>query len=90
VLEEHLRQLAGAKGIAVEEARGGQMVPRKADTLNADLAKAGVYNKLDHKQVTAWLDLRNKAAHAKYGEYSEEQVRLMLEGVRQFVARVRP
>jgi len=90
VVEEHLRQLAAAKGIPVEESRGGHMLPRKADALNADLTKAGVYNKLDQKQVTAWLDLRNKAAHAKYGEYGEEQVRLMLEGVRQFVARVRP
>src|SRR5260221_1202017 len=37
-------------------------VARKADALNADLASAGAYGKLDQKNVTAWLDLRNKAA----------------------------
>jgi hypothetical protein len=30
--------------------------------LNADLKGAGAYDKRDQKAVTAWLDLRNKAA----------------------------
>jgi len=51
------------------------------------LAKAGVYGKLDQKAVTSWLDLRNKAAHAKYTEYAHEQVELMYAGVRDFVMR---
>jgi hypothetical protein len=58
--------------------------------LNADLAKAGKYDKGDQKQVTAWLDLRNKAAHGKYTEYTKERVDLMLDGVRNFVSRVHP
>ena len=45
-LEEHLRSLAGRSGVAVESEDGK---PRKADTLNADLVKAGVYNKLEAK-----------------------------------------
>lgn len=64
------------------------MVPRKAEAINADLAKS-VYDKLDQKSVTAWLDLRNKAAHGKYSEYNEEQVRSMLGAVREFIGRVR-
>jgi hypothetical protein len=88
-LEEHLRQLATANGIPVEELKQIRIVPRRADAINADLAKS-VYGKLDQKNVTAWLDLRNKAAHAKYTEYTEEQVRNMLAGVREFVTRVRP
>ncbi len=86
-LEEHLRQLAGANGIAVEELKHTKMVPRKADAINGDLAKS-VYGKLDQKNITAWLDLRNKAAHGKYLEYNEEQVRIMLSGVREFIGRV--
>lgn len=74
----------------MEDLSSGKAVPRKADTLNADLAKAGKYTKLDQKQITAWLDLRNKAAHGKYSEYTNEQVVLMLAGVRDFVSRVRP
>jgi len=35
--------------------------------------------------VTAWLDLRNKAAHAEYIEYNKEQVALFLQGLQLFV-----
>jgi hypothetical protein len=90
VLEEHLRQLCASAGVSVEETSHGRTVPRKADSLNADLAKAGIYSKLDQKQITAWLDLRNKAAHGKYIEYAEQQVVIMLAGVREFITRVRP
>lgn len=54
------------------------------DALNAALAKAGVYNLLVQKQVTAWADLRNKAAHAHWDQYDAEQVTQMLAGVRKF------
>jgi hypothetical protein len=90
VLEEHLRQLCNAASLPVEDLSSGRAVPRRADTLNADLGRAGKYTKLDQKQITAWLDLRNKAAHGKYSEYSEQQVVLMLAGVRDFVSRIRP
>lgn len=87
-LEEHLRQLATGQGIPVEEEKNGKMVPRKADVINAELAKS-IYGKLDQKNVTAWLDLRNKAAHGKYSEYNEDQARSMLVAVREFIGRVR-
>lgn len=90
VLEEHLRHLCGVASIPVEDLSLGKVVARKADSLNADLAKAARYSKLDQKMVTAWLDLRNKAAHGKYSEYTKEQVVLMLAGVRDFISRVRP
>ena len=84
VLEEHLRALCTARGIPTQVA--GK--PKKADSMNAELAVAVVYNKLDQKSVTAWLDLRNKAAHGHYGEYTAEQVGNMLVGVQEFMARV--
>ncbi|MDP3676345.1 MAG: hypothetical protein Q8R44_14830 [Novosphingobium sp.] len=87
VLEEHLRQLCRREGIAVESAVQGSPVARKADALNGDLGNASAYSKLDQKAVTAWLDLRNKAAHGKYTEYTEEQVNLMYGGVIDFMAR---
>jgi hypothetical protein len=43
-----------------------------------------VYGKLDQKNVTAWLDLRNKAARSHYSEHTHEQVALLLGGVRDF------
>jgi hypothetical protein len=88
VLEEHLRQLCTRNDIDVETESEGKLTPKKADRMNADLAKAEVYNKLDQKLVTAWLDLRNKAAHGKYEEYNKEQVQQMLQGITEFLARV--
>jgi hypothetical protein len=87
VLEEHLRKLCDKNAIPVTTIKDGKTVPLKADTLNSELTKATIYNKLDMKQVTSWLDLRNKAAHGKYSEYAKEQVTLMLQGVMDFVRR---
>ena len=50
-------------------------------------AKAKVYEKLDQKNVTAWLDLRNKAAHGEYEKYGGPQVGLMIAGIRDFLTR---
>lgn len=83
VLEEHLRKLCDKSGIPT--AAGAN--PKKADLLNAELAGASVYSKLDQKSVTAWLDLRNKAAHGKYTEYTKEQVQALQDGVRHFMTR---
>lgn len=87
VLEEHFRQLCEKHGIPIEISKPGSTVPKKADALNAELTRADAYNKLDQKNVTAWLDLRNKAAHGKYKEYTKEQVELMHGGVTEFMAR---
>lgn len=84
VLEEHLRQLSVKHGISVTT--GGK--PKKSDLLNAELASAGVYTKLDQKSVTTWLDLRNKAAHGKFTEYNKQQVEFLLQSVRDFIVRV--
>ena len=80
VLEDALRKLCAKHGIAVPD-------KPKLDAMNADLAKAGEYEKLGQKQVTAWADLRNKAAHGQPDKFTDEDVRLMLAGVRDFVAK---
>jgi len=83
VLEEHLRKLASRAGVAISV--GDK--PKKSDLLNADLVKASVYNVLEQKGVTAWLDLRNKAAHGHFEDYDSAHVDLMLQGVRGFLTR---
>lgn len=89
-LEEHLRQLCKKNSIDIEITNTkGDLVPKKADKMNSDLASTSVYEKLDQKSVTAWLDLRNKAAHGRYTEYSKEQVQLMISGIRDFLMRNR-
>lgn len=86
VLEESLRQACASSGVPVSIEKDGRMVPVKADKLNADLAKAGVYSGLRQKSVTAWLAIRNKAAHGEYTEYTAEEVRTMIAGVTEFSA----
>jgi hypothetical protein len=87
-LEEHLRRLAVSAGIDVNREVDGTPTPKKAELLNSELAKANVYSKLDQKAVTAWLDLRNKAAHGHYEAYQRGQVELMLQAVTDFMIRV--
>ena len=87
VLEEHLRQLSIKNKNEVELIKNGKVLPKKADLLNSELAKLNVYNKLDQKNVTAWLDLRNKAAHGKYHEYNKAQVLSMYNSVMEFMTR---
>ena len=84
VLEDHLRSLCKGRGIPLQTS--GK--PKKADSMNNDLASVSSYSKLDQKNVTAWLDLRNKAAHARYDEYNTNQVQQLLVGVREFAARI--
>jgi hypothetical protein len=88
-LETHLRKLCVKNGIETffTPASGGEAQPKRAERLNADLASINLYNKLYQKNVTSWLDLRNKAAHEEYHEYNEEQVSLMIQGVREFMTR---
>lgn len=56
--------------------------------MNNELKAAGIYTPIYHKQITAWLGLRNAAAHGKYTDYTEGQVKQMYSGVLGFMARV--
>ncbi len=76
VLETTLRKLCGDKGIPVA----------KLDKMNADLAKAGVYNLLVQKRVTMLADIRNKAAHGDTAGFNDADVTDMIEKIEQFVS----
>lgn len=78
VLEDGLRKLCARKGITLP-------AKPKLDTMNAELAKSGVYNVLTQKKVTALADLRNKAAHGKWNEFSTTDVEQMISQVRSFM-----
>ena len=82
-LEVHLRKLCNKHSISTM--RAGK--PRKSEDLNSDLAKKTAYTKLDQKNVTAWLGLRNHAAHGHYSEYTKDQVALFVQGVQDFITR---
>ena len=84
VLEENLRKLCAKSTISDSDAKGS---PKKASVLNDELVKAGVYTKLEQKSVTAWLDLRNHAAHGHLDKYDAKQVELYMQGILDFLTR---
>ena len=87
VLEEHLRHLCEYNDINTTYERDNKLIPKKADRLNSDLASNSIYNKLEQKNITAWLGLRNNAAHGHYDQYNIEQVKLFYSGVSDFINR---
>jgi hypothetical protein len=91
VLEQHIRKLCDKKGIptTTPDPKTGKAVPIKLERLNSELARATVYGKNDQKQVTAWADIRNDAAHGKHEAYTADQVKNMLNGIRGFMDRNR-
>ncbi|NRQ41384.1 hypothetical protein HRH59_02200 [Rheinheimera sp. YQF-2] len=86
-LEQHLRILCKTHQIDVEIERNGKLVPKKADVVNADLCKTGVYNKIDQKNVTYLLGIRNNAAHGEFEQYDSKQVELMIVSISDFIGR---
>ncbi len=77
VLETTLRELCD---------RNGGLAHGKLNQMNADLAKAGVYNKLVQKRITTLADIRNSAAHGKPEEFTTLDVDSMIKEVERFVA----
>jgi hypothetical protein len=75
VLETTLRQMCVDHGIGIG----------KLDKMNADLAKAGVYNRLVQKQMTALADIRNSAAHGDASAFTKDDVSNMIREVRRFI-----
>jgi HEPN domain-containing protein len=79
VLEDTLRKLSEAKGISVPD-------KTSIDKLNGELAKAGIYDKLILKRITAIADVRNNADHGHFDKFKKEDVEDMLRWVRRFSA----
>jgi len=84
VLEQHLRELCRKHGVDPAMTNGK---PKMTDTMNTDLAKASAYGKIEQKQMTAWAGIRNAAAHGEYTKYDDNQVRQMIAGIRDFIAK---
>ena len=53
--------------------------------MNIELAKNGIYNALWQKKITALADLRNKAAHGKWTEFTKKDVEDMIRDVRRLM-----
>ena len=78
VLEDGLKKLCAKNGITL---------PPKAtmNPANDELAKKGVYNSLTQKKILALADLRNKAAHGQWSDFTKQDVQDMIKDVRSFL-----
>jgi hypothetical protein len=87
-LEVHLRQLCAKNALAVQ----GHGSIDKYNTAIGVARNCGltIYEKPDSSSVTSWGQLRNDAAH-KPDQFrtTSDQVKLMIDGVRNFIGRVR-
>lgn len=77
VLESKLRWLCEKHSIPIG----------KLDKMNADLAKANVYNKNTHKKITAIAAIRNSAAHGQKEDFDVSDVELMILEVKNFTSK---
>lgn len=79
VLEDILRRISEAHGIQIPD-------KTKIDRLNAELARAGVYDKLIMKRIIGLADIRNSADHGHFEKFRQEDVGDMLKWMRRFSA----
>lgn len=79
VLEDILRKLCEKHQVPIPSST-------KIDRLNADLARANVYDKLVQKRITALADIRNNADHGHFDKFTKTDVEDMVKWVRNFSA----
>ncbi len=79
VLEDTLRKMSDAAKISYA-------ANTKIDSLNIELAKASIYDKLKQKQITAWADIRNNADHGHFDKFTKTDVEDMIKWVQRFAS----
>jgi hypothetical protein len=69
VLEDSLKKIARREKINDEQ---------KISRINDDLKSHNYYTQPMWRQIQAWLDIGNSAAHGKFDQYTSEDVQKML------------
>lgn len=85
VLEDTLRRLCGRQNPSISTNKPGGH-PKMLGTLIDGLKNAGLFNELRAKQLRAWADIRNAAAHGEYAKFNRQDVETMLQGIQSFLA----
>lgn len=84
VLEKALRTLCSKQTppISKVNAKGE---PLTLNPLIDGLKKGGVFNEQTAKQLRAWADIRNKAAHGEFDQFTRSDVETMIKGIKNFL-----
>ncbi|SDT93188.1 protein of unknown function [Verrucomicrobium sp. GAS474] len=85
VLEKGLRTLCGQQQPPLEIIKSNGE-PKTLGPLIDDLKTSGAFNELKAKQLRAWADIRNKAAHGEFDQFKKTDVEQMIQGVTNFLA----
>lgn len=84
VLERALRTTCTSARPAIA-ITGPDGKPFMMNRLIDELKKAGVYDDMRAKQLRWYADIRNKAAHGRFDEFSRSDVEQLIKGVRAFL-----
>jgi hypothetical protein len=85
VLEKSLRTLCDKQSPSISTVNNNGK-PLTLTPLIDVLKKNNVFNELTAKQLRAWADIRNSAAHGQFDEFNRSQVDLMIQGINNFLA----
>ncbi|MCA9902478.1 MAG: DUF4145 domain-containing protein [Anaerolineae bacterium] len=85
VLEDGLRRLCSRQTPPISTNKPGGH-PKTMGTLIDDLKNAGLFNELKAKQLRAWADIRNAAAHGRFEDFTRDDVERLIAGVQSFLA----
>jgi hypothetical protein len=85
VLENALRKLCDQQQPPIaQKAQNGSH--KTLGPLIQELKKAGVFNEAKAKQLQAWADIRNLAAHGEFSQFKRSEVEPMIAGINSFLA----
>ena len=85
VLEKSLRTLCDKQSPSISTVND-KGKPLTLNSLINVLKQNNLFNELTAKQLRAWADIRNSAAHGNFDEFNRSQVDLMIQGINDFLA----
>ena len=85
VLEKTLRTLCAMQEPPVSTSKANGE-PKTLNPLIDDLKKSGLFSETKAKLLRHWADVRNKAAHAEFGQFTRNDVQQMIQGINTFLA----
>jgi len=85
VLEKSLRTLCDKQSPSISTVNNNGK-PLTLTPLIDVLKKNNVFNELTAKQLRAWADIRNSAAHGQFDEFNRRDVDRMIQGINDFLA----
>jgi hypothetical protein len=84
ILEDSLRRICTRQEPPVDTTKSNGEY-KTLNTLIDDLKRIGFINELKAKQLRAWADIRNSAAHGRFETFTRTDVEQMLSGVTTFL-----